>query len=69
MKIEDFRSKIADLIQKYERAKQSGLVKKYSEEETKKDFILVLNKKPGYNYPGLRCLFKTFKLLYDIINY
>ncbi|KKU91757.1 MAG: hypothetical protein UY23_C0001G0363 [Candidatus Jorgensenbacteria bacterium GW2011_GWA1_48_11] len=69
MKIEDFRSKIADLIQKYERAKQSGLVKKYSEEETKKDFILPLFEALGWDVREKREVSAEEKISGDRVDY
>lgn len=42
-------TKIRGLIEKYEEAKRSGSLKKYNEEETKKDFILPLFEALGWN--------------------
>lgn len=46
---EDVKIKIRNLIEKYERIKQSGKLKLYTEEETKKDFILPLFEILGWN--------------------
>lgn len=43
------KQKIAELIKKYEVAKSSGQDKKYTEEETKKDFILPLFQALGWD--------------------
>jgi len=41
--------RIKELISKYEQIKNSGEVKKYNEESTKKDFILPLFEALGWN--------------------
>src|SRR3972149_5695335 len=38
----EIKTKIQELIEKYEAAKKAGSIKKYTEEETKKDFLLPL---------------------------
>ncbi|MEK7540697.1 MAG: N-6 DNA methylase [Patescibacteria group bacterium] len=43
------KQKIKKLVEKYEKAKNSGILKSYSEEETKKDFILPLFEALGWN--------------------
>lgn len=45
----EVKEKISNLIEKYEIAKKSNLVSKYTEEETKKDFILPLFKALGWD--------------------
>jgi len=47
--LEDVKQKIQDLIKKYEVVKASGGLVKYTEEETKKDFILPLFAALGWN--------------------
>ena len=39
---QDAKQKIQELVEKYEKVKTSRSVSKYTEEETKKDFILPL---------------------------
>ena len=46
---EEAKTKIRQLVEKYEKTKASGLVSKYTEEETKKDFILPLFQALGWN--------------------
>ena len=41
--------RIIELISKYEQIKKSGEIKRYKEEETKKDFILPLFEALGWN--------------------
>src|SRR3989338_11114326 len=43
------KQKIQELVSKYETAKKAGRLKSYSEEETKKDFILPLFRTLGWN--------------------
>lgn len=43
------REKIQELIEKYNSVKQSGQIKNYSEEDTKKDFIIPLFNALGWN--------------------
>ena len=43
------KEKIKDLIDKYEKIKSAGRLKSYTEEETKKDFILPLFEVLGWN--------------------
>jgi len=49
MKKELAKQKIQELVDKYEVAKKAGTLASYSEEETKKDFILPLFKVLGWN--------------------
>jgi len=49
MSQEQAKQKIGELIEKYEEVLKSGEVKKYTEEETKKDFILPLFKALGWD--------------------
>lgn len=46
------KSVIQELIDKYETAKAGGLLKRYTEEQTKKDFILPLFEALGWNVYG-----------------
>ena len=43
------KEKIQELVEKYESVKASGKIKKYTEEETKKDFILPFFNILGWN--------------------
>ena len=43
------KQKIQELVEKYETAKEAGRLRSYSEEETKKDFILPLFRALGWN--------------------
>lgn len=43
------KQRIAELVKKYEREKATGKIKSYSEEETKKDFIMPLFKALGWD--------------------
>ncbi|MDA8055080.1 MAG: hypothetical protein M0Z77_05440, partial [Thermoplasmatales archaeon] len=43
------KDRISELITKYNQIKQSGEIKKYNEESTKKDFILPLFEALGWN--------------------
>src|SRR3989344_1915503 len=45
----EIKTKIQELIEKYEAAKRAGSIKKYTEEETKKDFILPLFEALGWD--------------------
>ena len=49
MSQEQAKQKIGELIKKYEEVLKSGEVKKYTEEETKKDFILPLFEALGWD--------------------
>lgn len=44
------KRKIAELVGKYEQVKKSGQIKKYSEEDTKKGFIVPLFQALGWNF-------------------
>ena len=46
---EQAKKKIQDLVEKYEKVKISGAISKYTEEETKKDFIQPLFQALGWN--------------------
>jgi len=46
---EQAKKKIQDLVEKYEKVKISGAISKYTEEETKKDFIQPLFQALEYN--------------------
>ena len=45
---EQAKEKVRELIEKYEKVKESGRIKDYTEEETKKDFILPLFEALGW---------------------
>ena len=49
MSKEETKQKIQELVDKYEKAKLSRSISKYTEEETKKDFILPLFQALGWN--------------------
>lgn len=49
MQKESAKQKIKELVEKYEQVVKTGQLKKYSEEETKKDFILPLFEALGWN--------------------
>src|SRR3990167_10448744 len=49
MKKEEAKQKVAELVTRFKNATESGQIKKYSEEETKKDFILPLFEALGWD--------------------
>ena len=68
-KIDEIKSKIQQLVEKYELAKKAGRLKSYTEEETKKDFILPLFQVLGWDVDNKNEVSAEEKISGDRVDY